>query len=84
MDFLLKAEQLVLEVKKTRKGLGPREVGDQLLIDIGRYKAHPDCKRLVCFVYDPDARITNAAGMERDLTRKHGDLAVTVFIWPKA
>jgi len=84
MDFLLKAEQIVLEVKKTRKGLGHKEVGDQLLVDIGRYVAHPDCKKLICLVYDPEGRLINAQGMERDLTRKHGTLDVSVFIWPKA
>jgi hypothetical protein len=84
MDFLLKSEQLVLEVKKTRKGLGPKEVGDQLLVDIGRYGVHPDCKKLVCFVYDPEGRITNAQGLERDLTKKHGELDVNVYVWPKA
>jgi len=84
MDFLLKAEQIVLEVKKTRKGLGAKEVGDQLLVDIGRYGAHPDGKKLICFVYDPEGRVANAQGAERDLTRKHGALEVKVFIWPKA
>jgi hypothetical protein len=83
MDFLLKTEQLVVEVKKTRKGLAAKEIGDQLLIDIGRYKAHQDCKKLVCFVYDPDGRIRNAHGLERDLTRSHDGLDVKVVVWPK-
>ena len=33
MDFLLKQEKLVIEVKRTRKGLGTKEVGEQLKKD---------------------------------------------------
>ena len=43
MDVLLKKETLVIECKKTRKGLGMREVGDQLVIDAARYRNHADC-----------------------------------------
>lgn len=83
MDFLLKAEQVVIEVKKTRQGLGAKEVGDQLLVDIGRYSQHQDCRNLVCFVYDPDARIGNPAGMERDLSHPVNGLDVRVFVRPR-
>lgn len=83
VDFLLKNESIVIEVKKTRKSLGARELGEQLLIDIGRYQAHPDCKTLVCFVYDPEARIANPRGIEADLTKKTNELDVYVFIRPK-
>jgi hypothetical protein len=69
MDFLLKRERIVLEVKKTRKGLGSKEIGDELLIDIERYRSHPHCARLFCFVYDPDGLISNPAAIEGDLTR---------------
>jgi hypothetical protein len=34
MDFLLRNEFIVIEIKKSRKGLGQKELGDQLLIDI--------------------------------------------------
>jgi hypothetical protein len=84
MDFLLKDEQTVIETKMTRKGLGPKEVGDQLIIDITKYKTHPDCKKLICFVYDPTGLIANPAGMENDLSKDSDDLAVTVLVRPKA
>ena len=42
MDFLLKNEGVVIEVKKTRLGLTDKELGDQLIIDVDRYKVHPD------------------------------------------
>jgi hypothetical protein len=48
MDFLLKDEQIVVEVKKTSRTVGAKEVGDQLLVDIARYVEHPNFKTLVC------------------------------------
>lgn len=84
VDFLLKKEKVVIEVKKTRKGLTDKEVGEQLLIDISTYEAHPDCENLVCFVYDPEGRIGNPSGLESDLMKKSSDkLKVSVYIFPK-
>jgi hypothetical protein len=51
-DFLLKSEALVVvETKMTRDGLNDGKLGDEPIIDIDRYKSHPDCKALSCFVY---------------------------------
>lgn len=83
MDFLIKQEKIVIEVKMTRKGLGAKEVGDQLAIDIQRYQAHPDCETLICFVYDPDSRVVNPVGIENDLNRKTELLKVITIITPK-
>lgn len=83
MDFLVPEVRTVLETKKTREGLGAKEIGEQLIIDIAKYKEHPKCKRLICLVYDPDGRITNARGLETDLTKKHGELEVQVLIVPR-
>lgn len=67
--------------KKTRQGLADKEVGDQLIIDVDRYKAHPDCERLICFVYDPEGRIGNPNGIMGDLNTQHEGFA-TVYIYP--
>lgn len=81
MDFLLKKEQVVIEVKKTRDRLGDKEVGEQLIIDIAKYKGHPNCRTLVCFVYDPDQHISNRAGLKHDLeSLATGELTVVVHI----
>lgn len=82
-DFLLKNEKIVIEIKKTRKGLSAKELGDQLIIDINRYKTHPDCDTLVCFVYDPEERVLNPVGIESDLTSKEKELNVIVKIIQK-
>jgi hypothetical protein len=83
MDFLLKADQIVIETKKTRKGLTDKEVGDELMVDTQRYASHPDCKTLVCFIYDPDGRISNPRGLETDLSGRKGEIEVRVLITPK-
>src|SRR4030042_1157543 len=64
MDFLLKKERLVVEVKRTRDNLRDRGIGEQLIIDIAKYKEHPDCETLVCFIYDPEGLISNPSGLE--------------------
>lgn len=82
MDFLLKDEQIVIEVKMTRAGLDDKELGKQLIIDKARYQAHPDCKKLICFTYDPVGRIVNPKGIENDLNSKDLDFTVDIVIKP--
>jgi len=83
-DFLIKDEKIVIEIKKTRTGLKDKEVGEQLIIDIAKYKTHPDCKILVCFVYDPEGRIGNPNGIERDLNQlSTNEMSVITIIEPK-
>jgi len=81
-DFLLKEEQIFVEVKKTRTGLKQKEIGDQLSIDIQHYRTHPDCKSLVCFVYDPESHIINPNGLIRDLSSVGDVFSVYIFIKP--
>lgn len=81
-DFLLKNEKTVIEVKMTRKGLGNKEATEQLIIDIAKYKTHPDCKSLICFVYDPNGSIKNPRGFEQDIMKTEKDLDVKVYVRP--
>jgi hypothetical protein len=83
VDFLIKKERIVIEVKKTREGLRDKEIGEQLIIDISRYSQSQDCETLICFVYDPDQLIRNPIGLERDLSKKYEFLEVIVIISPK-
>lgn len=83
MDFLLKNEKIVIEVKKTRKNLTDKEIGEQLLIDIAKYKQHSDCKTLICFIYDPEGRIGNPRGLENDLNQlSSDDMNIITIIGP--
>ncbi|WNC14883.1 hypothetical protein [Brevibacillus brevis] len=84
MDFLLKNEGIVVEVKKTRDKLSDKEVGEQLIIDTATYEVHPNCKTLVCFVYDPEGRIGNPKGLENDLSKESEQgMNVYTYIFPK-
>lgn len=83
MDFLLKKEQIVIEVKMIRKGLGKRKLREQLIVDKEYYRRHRDCKILYCLVYDPKGKISNPKGFERDLSEKIGDFETKVFIVPR-
>ncbi len=81
VDFRLPTEQCVIEVKMARKGLTNRELGDQLLVDIARYVKTTGCKRLYCFVFDPQGYVKNPRGVETDLEKQsNGALKVKVFI----
>lgn len=83
VDFLLKEENIVVEAKRTRDSLADNEVGSQLLVDIARYTSHPDCKTLVCFVYDPEHRIENPSGLTADLSKQSTEsLRVVVLVKP--
>ncbi|MBW2630500.1 MAG: hypothetical protein JRC90_01835 [Deltaproteobacteria bacterium] len=73
MDFLLKEEQIGVEIKMASAKLRDREVGEQLLIDIGCYQAHQNCKTLICLVYDPGSHIRNAPGLRNDLSAYSGE-----------
>ena len=79
-DFLLKKEQIIVEVKKTRVTLVQREVADQLVIDIANYRNHPDCQHLFCAIWDTDNFLQNPAALKDDLeTANPGFVTVIVM-----
>lgn len=82
MDFLLKDEGIVIEVKKTRESLTQKKLGEELIIDRAKYKEHPDCKKMYCFVYDPEGILGNPAGIKKDLEKGEEDF-IKVFIRPE-
>ena len=83
IDILLKQEKIAIEVKMMRESLNDRTLGEQLLKAIARYKHHPDCEFLYCFVYDPKMMLGNATAIKQDLTREHDGLPVKVFVVPE-
>lgn len=83
IDFLLKDEKILVEVKFATTKLKDKKIGEELIIDIEKYKTHPDCEALVCFVYDPDFNIKNAYGLEKDLSGKKNDMNISIYIYPK-
>ena len=84
MDFLLKDQQMVVEVKKAGERLKERDIGEQLTIDIAHYQKHQDCRTLVCFVYDPESYIRNPKGLENDLVAQSiPNMLVVVVVTPE-
>ncbi len=72
-----------VETKMTRKGLGQTDVVRQLTEDKDRYRVYPGVQTLVCFVYDPELRLTNAAALERDLTEDTPRLRTVMVVAPR-
>ena len=83
VDFLLKSERLAVETKMTRRSLGQGEIGDQLIVDMKRYRSHPDLRALVCFVYDPGGLCRAPAALESDLTGGDGRFRSVVIVCPR-
>jgi hypothetical protein len=83
MDFLLPDHELVIETKCVRDRAHAKGVGDELMLDIGHYAAHPACKKLWCVVYDPEHLLTNPESL-RDLEGEHAKngrgIQVRVFV----
>ena len=65
-DFILVPEEMIIEVKMTRKGLSRTKLVQELIIDIAYYKNVANCKHLVCAIWDTGKLLTNPASL-RDL-----------------
>jgi hypothetical protein len=80
--FLFGPQRLALVIKRTKPGLGGREIKQQLDLDMQRYSGRPDCQAFLCFVYDPEGRIANPRELEASLTRTDETGCVVVHISP--
>jgi len=79
IDFLLTKEEVGIEVKFVREKRTFRDIREEMFGDITAYFAHPKCKSLVVFVYDPGRLIENPDGVRRDLeAQKLGRLHVRI------
>ena len=81
--LLLNDGRLAVIVKKTRPGLNAKDLGDQLQIDIERYRSHGRCTTLLCFMYDPEGRIGNPRGLEASLTSVSKSFVIDLLVVPK-
>ena len=80
IDFLVKSEKISVEIKITRNGRSNDEILNELSEDKEHYRTHPDCEYLICFVYDPEYKMDNPAGFERDLSEEQEDLITEVIV----
>jgi hypothetical protein len=80
--ILLRPEGIVIDVKKTRQGLGAKELADQATVDFQQFPGL-DCRTVFCFVYDPEGRIPNPRRLESDLTGQLQGRTTEVVVSPK-
>lgn len=80
IDFFLKRQQILVEVKMTRPGLRDRDVARQLIEDIELYRSHPDWAAFVGFVFDPGRHIRNPRGLETDLSGQRDGLQISIVV----
>lgn len=78
-DFLIPDAGIVIELKKTRTSMKDADLGEQLIVDLERYKAHPQCSFVLCFVYDPDELLSNPDGIMSDLNTIHKNEALVII-----
>lgn len=81
-DFLLPDHGLVVELKMTRAGMTARSLADELILDIARYRAHPNCHAIIFFVYDPRSLIKNPVALQAELSEIAGVLPVSLVVSP--
>lgn len=80
IDILLPDPAIAIEVKMTRDGLRDGKLGEELLIDLARYAAHPACRYLFLFIYDPQHRVRNPNVLLTDLVQKGQGLGLPVQV----
>jgi hypothetical protein len=81
--YFLDHDRLAIVVKKTRTGLNPKDLADQVRADVERYRNRGRCAYLLCFIYDPEGRIGNPRGLESELCTASEHFAVDVIVAPK-
>ncbi len=82
-SYLLDREKTIIVVKKTRSGLGPRDLAEQLKADQAHFSGRGEGRTLFCFIYDPEGRVGNRRGLESDLTSVSDNLTVQPIVAPK-
>lgn len=79
IDFLIPEIETVFEVKKTRPSMTDKSLSEEMIIDIEKYQVHPTCKKIYCFVYDPDMILRNPTSIKNNDEKMHEGL-VRAFI----
>lgn len=83
VDFNLPEYGIIIETKMASPKLKDNSIGEQLVIDYFRYKALPESKHLICFVYDKDKNLSNPHGLKSDLEKlSDNQLKITVIVSP--
>jgi CheY-like chemotaxis protein len=66
IDFLLPSSHIAVEVKVGLRPGAWKRIGDELLVDVARYRRHPDVSSLICVVVH-DGSLDNPEGFASDI-----------------
>ncbi|WNY25457.1 hypothetical protein [Methanolapillus millepedarum] len=84
VDFYIPSIKTIIEVKYPRENFKDNKIGDDLLIDIGRYKARKDSDHLILFIFDKSGVLRNPYGLIGDLEKLATyEMSVKVVISPE-
>jgi very-short-patch-repair endonuclease len=82
IDFLLVDHRCAIEVKQTRTKF-QKEIVEDLAIDFEVYRnTSHRFHTLICFIYDPQRKLSNPAGLINDLSGDRGGFQVRTVISP--
>ena len=56
IDFVLPRYRIGIELKYARTSMSAKDLGEQLIVDIAKYKTHNSVRHLVCLVFDQEDR----------------------------
>ncbi len=82
IDFVLPEYEVVIETKIVRDQSHAKRLGDELIIDIDRYRSHPICKHLWIIIYDPKQFVSNPKGFVSDLKGESQNIKGSVYVRP--
>lgn len=86
LDLVVNGLETVIETKMIRSKDHGNQIANELDIDIRGYVAHPNCRRLFCYLYDPKHHVKDPRIVEHDLsgeTSQNGrTIDVAVMIRP--
>ncbi len=83
VTFFVEQGRVGITLKKTKAGLGQTEIAKELGLVAQQHSSHLTCKLLFCFIYDPEGRIGNPRGLERDLMKSTQPMHLEVVVAPK-
>lgn len=83
VDFFIPELKMAIETKMTNNNLKDKELGEQLLVDIGRYRGNSDIAKVIFFIYDKKELISNLHGLINDIEKMStSELEIKVYISP--
>lgn len=85
IDIVVPGISTVIEVKFVRTSQHSKKVGDELRVDFESYHIHPNCEKLIAYVWDPTSLLADRSNFINDLRglRSKGSSTFTVEVMVK-